>query len=450
MHIGQELLQLKVMYAPWLRSLITIFRTYGTLLLVFCLVSVGSFSLGYLVGGYTPRVLGRSTYRALPLTPPDPTPDEPLRKYSIHNLETYPYQISTITVEQVLEKNADFTSYLFSYHTLGKKMTGQLNIPTGKPDQEFPVIVMVRGYVDSTEYSTGVGTRPVAAELAKAGYVTFAPDFLGFGGSDQAGPGWEERFEKPVNVIELIKSLRLHKKLTFKKETFSINPDKMGIWAHSNGGQITLTTLEALGEPLPTSLWAPVTAPFPYSILFFSKEMDDGGKSMRSALAGFEQIYNVQEYSPTQYIARLQGPLQLHQGTADEAVPKKWSDEFVQRVLKENERRKLKQAELQAEIDRETVLRRAALATHSAIVAPQLASASTQTATRAASAAILADAPLFPTAQVTTAITVEDLSLKPIELNYFVYKNASHFMRPGWEEAVARDVKFFDERVKNR
>jgi alpha-beta hydrolase superfamily lysophospholipase len=438
----------------------------GTLVIPFMMIlALGSFGLGFFAGSTYPKVLGKQSVRQpLPETP-DPAQDKPLRKYSIQNLESYDYQLSEINLEKVLDKNDQFTSYVFSYRTLGKKMTGQINIPAASPDKEFPVIVLIRGYVDAEEFRTGMGTSPVAAEFAKAGYVTVAPDFLGFGGSDPAGPGWEERFEKPVNVVELIKSLRQHSSLEFKKSYFNINPKKMGLWAHSNGGQITLTTLEAMGEAIPTAVWAPVTAPFPYSVLFYSDEMEDGGKSMRSAIAGFESVYNVQEYSLTQHLNRLRGPIQLHQGTADDAVPKKWSDEFVKKIKEENERRKFEQDKLTAQLAADEAARKAAVAaTASALPSPILpspspivtASASPSTASGAVEssasgsltkAMILADLPLTSgsLSEVSSSIKVKDVFLEPIELNYFVYKNGNHFMRPGWEEAVARDLKFYDQ-----
>jgi dienelactone hydrolase len=395
---------------------------------------IGGFSLGFLSGTYYPRVLGKQTTRwqQVPLTPPDPNPNQPLRKYSIQNLQTYQFQLSEVNLEKIMEKKPEYTSYLFSYKTLGKRMTGQVHIPNGSPDQVFPVIVMVRGYVPPEEFTTGSGTRWQAAEFAKAGYVTIAPDFLGFGGSGQAGPGWEERFEKPVNVIELIKSLRQHKHLEFKQTAFQIDTEHMGIWAHSNGGQITLSTLAGLAEPIPATFWAPVTAPFPYSVLYYSDEMDDGGRGMRSAVASFESVYNVQEYSSSQYMNRLRGPLQLHQGALDDAVPLKWSDEFVQRVRKENDLRRQKLAEIQAQVQ---------AAEEAATREQPTASGSTR---------ILADAPSFPIAEITTSIKVEDISLKPIDINYFVYKNGDHGMFPDREEAIERDIRFFDQHVKGK
>jgi pimeloyl-ACP methyl ester carboxylesterase len=440
---------------------------------VVLMAMIGGFSLGFLCGTYYPKVLGKQTTRwqQVPLTPPDPNPDQPLRKYSIQNLQTYQFQLSEVTLEKVMEKKPEYTSYLFSYKTLGKRMTGQVHIPNGSPDQVFPVIVMVRGYVPPEEFTTGAGTRWQAAEFAKAGYVTVAPDFLGFGGSGPAGPGWEERFEKPVNVIELIKSLRQHKHLEFKQTAFQIDPQQMGIWAHSNGGQITLSTLAGLGEPIPATLWAPVTAPFPYSVLYFSDEMDDGGRGMRSAVAGFERVYNVQEYSSTQYMSRLRGPLQLHQGALDDAVPLKWSDEFVQRVRKENDIRREKLEKIQAQVRAaEEEARRLTASSspasntgtatgsaqpttsvspeNSPSMSPELSSDSVTSVVASGSTRILADAPSFPIAEITTSMKVEDVSLKPIDINYFVYKTGDHGMFPNREEAIERDIRFFSQHLK--
>lgn len=423
------------------------------------LIAIGGFCLGFLCGTYYPRVLGKSTRQQLPLRPPDPYPGSPLRKYSIQNLQNYDFQLSEIKLERVMEKKPEYTSYLFSYKTLAKRMTGQVHIPNGPEDREYPVIIMVRGYVPPEEFTTGAGTRWQAAEFAKAGYVTIAPDFFGFGGSAPAGPGWEERFEKPVNVIELIKSIRQHRNLEFKKVAFRINPKKIGIWAHSNGGQITVASLEALGESIPATLWAPVTAPFPYSVLFYSKEMDDGGSGLRSAVAGFESVYNVQEYSLTQYINRLRGPLQIHQGSLDDAVPQKWSDEFVQLILKENDRRKTQLAEIQAEVEAKEAAARAAAqpassptsttsgspvaaATRSAAVAPVASTA-------AQPLKILADAPTAPIAEISTSIKVQDVFLQPINISYFVYKTGNHGMFPNREEAIARDLAFFEWSLKD-
>ena len=63
-------------------------------------------------------------------------------------------------------------------------------------------------------------------------------------------------------------------------------------WGHSNGGQVALTILEITGKDYPTTLWAPVTKPFPYSILYYTDESEDKGKYIRRELSRFENLYN--------------------------------------------------------------------------------------------------------------------------------------------------------------
>src|SRR5689334_11362748 len=55
-----------------------------------------------------------------------PKPKElPFNKYSIVNLHDYPFQASQLTIESTITTNPAFTSYVFSFKTMGKKMTGQ-------------------------------------------------------------------------------------------------------------------------------------------------------------------------------------------------------------------------------------------------------------------------------------------------------------------------------------
>ena len=82
------------------------------------------------------------------------------------------------------------------------------------------------------------------------------------------------------------------------------------------------------------TLWAPVTKYFPYSILYYMDEADDKGKGLRKVLAKFEADYDVDKFTLTNYLDRLVGPIQFHQGTADDAVPLAWSNDFVDKVKK--------------------------------------------------------------------------------------------------------------------
>lgn len=250
---------------------------------------------------------------------PKPTP---LAKYSIENLRQRSYQGSRILLEKIIKEEPQFTSYLFSFITDGKKVTGQANMPRGKG--KFPVVVMLRGYADREIYFTGLGTRKAAAEFAKAGFIALAPDFLGFGGSDdESSDILESRFEKPITVLNLIKSI---------ENLPNADIENVFLWSHSNGGQIALAVLEINRQSIPTTLWAPVTRAFPQNVLDYIGEMDDQGKMVIASISAFLEIYDPQKFSITSYLQDIEVPLQIHQGTGDYFVKLSWTDEFVNKM----------------------------------------------------------------------------------------------------------------------
>lgn len=246
--------------------------------------------------------------------------NRPLVKYTFENLKKYNGSPSKIKLDKILKEEDEYTSYLFTYLSENKQVSGLANIPAGQG--VFPVIVMIRGFVDREIYESGIGTNHSAQAIAKAGYITLTPDFLGYG--ESASPSadvFEERFEKNTTVLDLLASIS-----TFEKA----DGERIGIWGHSNGGQIAAAILEITNKPYPTVLWAPVSKPFPYSILYFTDEYDDKGKALRKVLAQFEEKYNVFYYDPANYYRWInkETPIQIHQGRIDEEVPVEWSDQF--------------------------------------------------------------------------------------------------------------------------
>lgn len=279
-------------------------------------------------------------------TTPTP-PAKTLEKYSFTNLRQRGGQASVITLDKDVTTETsgqpDFFSYLFSYNSEGRKITGLLDIPnpqleasdSAKPeatgsavqnskDKLFPVVIMVRGYVDKSVYEPGVGTKRAAEYFTSHGYLTIAPDFLGYGGSDNPPDNvWEERFLRPVAVMDLIASVPSLKEA---------DPSRIFIWGHSNGGMIALSVLAITEAKYPTTLWAPVTQFFPYDVLYYTYEYEDKGKALRQALAEFEKDYEVSDYSFDNYLSDIQAPIQLQQGKADEYIPLSWSNGIVDKL----------------------------------------------------------------------------------------------------------------------
>jgi len=268
----------------------------------------------------------------LPLKREQPKPFE---KYSYSSLKKEHFEKSPIMFTKEVSRSTKSISYIFTFSVGGKRVSGLANIPI--EDGTYPIIILMRGYVDKEIYETGIGTRRVGEVLSNNGYITLAPDFLGYGESDK--PSYnsiEERFQTYTTSLTLLASIN---SLSETLATSAAKPStkSVGIWAHSNGGQIAITTLEVSGEKIPTVLWAPVSKPFPYSVLYYTDEFEDEGRALRKAIAKFENDYDIQKFSPTTYFSWIQSPLQIHQGLADTAVPWQWS-ETLYKVLKDKDK----------------------------------------------------------------------------------------------------------------
>jgi dienelactone hydrolase len=329
---------------------------------VFLLVSIACIYL-YLQKGNLQSPIGKTI---------DQIVEKPLEKYSFENLRNTTITPSEILIGKELKNEEDFVSHEFSYcmdsqfipksQTTGGKnesqaqcprgsrVTGLINIP--KTPGTYPVLVMYRGFVPREAFTTGEGTRRTAEEFARRGFITLAPDFLGYGGSDAGSTdSLEDRFQTYPTALTLLASVpNLKQALTeFEAQQLQITPtgtlleiseftpivgvsadtSKVGIWGHSNGGHIALSVLAVTGQKTPTVLWNPVTKSFPYSILFFTDEYEDEGKGLRKIIADFEEKYDIFLYSPSKYYSWIQAPIQLHQAINDEAVPVRWSDQFI-------------------------------------------------------------------------------------------------------------------------
>lgn len=305
--------------------------------------------IGLLLGGITLIMciglvfLFRTRLTPVSVSPTSTPVPTPLLVYSFEHLKETSFESSQIELGDVVKSSADFTSQLFSFsfrpnpsQQETKRVTGLMNIPT-QPGS-YPVIVMLRGYIPLASYVPGAGSQPSASVFARHGFITIAPDFLSYGESDQrADEPYEARLQSYTTTLSLFASLStLNEALEASfSGTMSANLKKVGMWGHSNGGHIALSSLAISGKSYPTVLWAPVSKPFPYSLLSYTDEDEDHGKAARKALADFEKIYDVEKFSPPNYYKWITAPVLIHQGKNDEEVPVWWSDELV-KSLKEN------------------------------------------------------------------------------------------------------------------
>ncbi|MBI3379275.1 prolyl oligopeptidase family serine peptidase [Candidatus Gottesmanbacteria bacterium] len=266
------------------------------------------------------------------LSPINKITEKPLEKYGFEKLKNRIPAGGNIEIGEQQKKENSFSSHIFYFTTEGKKVSGMMNIPT-KPGK-YPVLILLRGFIDQQIYTTGDGTRRDGEIFAQNGFITLAPDFLGYGesASPSANPV-EERFQTYTTTLDLLSSINnINQSLSTLNGNIIADTQKVGIWGHSNGGQIALSVLTITGKNYPTVLWAPVSKPFPYSVLYYTDEFDDHGKKLRKVIADFEIDYDSELYTFTNYLDWINAPIQLNQGTTDEEVPQRWSDRLVKEL----------------------------------------------------------------------------------------------------------------------
>ncbi|HUV72399.1 MAG TPA: alpha/beta fold hydrolase [Clostridia bacterium] len=261
-----------------------------------------------------------------PLTAPfkkaTPTPASKYAPFTFEALAKTEFKSGKIVLGAATRQENNYTTYVFTYKSDGKTVSGMANMPVGQGP--FPVVVLLRGWADRQNYHIGLGTERSANNLAEHGFLTLAPDFLGYGYSD-----WEDedillaRFYRPVEILNLLASI---------PSLPQADTQKIGLWGHSNGGQIVLSLLEITGKVYPTSLWAPVSLAFPESVLVYLGTEEEVGSLVEEKIAEFSRENDPKKYSIVEYFDQIKAPLVVHQGTADQLIEISWTKELVSQL----------------------------------------------------------------------------------------------------------------------
>ena len=154
---------------------------------------------------------------------------------AIANMRKKSYPGSTITIEQTLAPATNYNQYVVSYISDGLKQYGLLTVPMGnKPSGGWPIILFNHGYIPPASYSTTDSYAVMVDPLASAGYIVFKPDYRGNGNS-QGTPS--QPYITPDYVTD-----SMNARASIKKYK-DVNPNKIGVFGHSMGGNITLHEL---------------------------------------------------------------------------------------------------------------------------------------------------------------------------------------------------------------
>src|SRR5574341_41742 len=265
-----------------------------------------------------------------------------VKSLSIDSLRARRYLGGPIKITRVLSSSDAFRRVLFEYPSDGLRITGMMDIPRG--NGLFPVVILDHGYFKPSEYKPGDGTSHAADAFARAGYLTLAPDYRCYAGS-QCGPN-PLYVGYAIDVLNLIASLP---SLPYA------DTSRIGIWGHSMGGGITIRVLTLNDRIKVAALYGALSADdeVHYCWLYacraplvptreptlqvslqrrheeadpeFLQGLDASAQTQTTAdpKARLHEIFL--KSSPSRYLSYFNAPVIIHHGEKDDIVPIQWS-----------------------------------------------------------------------------------------------------------------------------
>src|ERR1700694_1956277 len=237
------------------------------------------------------------------------------------------YPGSDLIIERTLSPGRNYQQYVASYLSDGLKIFALLTVPNGaKPASGWPGIVFNHGYIPPTVYRTTERYIAYVDAFARNGYIVFKPDYRGFG-SSQGTP--VSAYYSPDDTIDVLNAV------TTMQRYASADPNRIGMWGHSMGGNITLRALVIDPRIKVAVIWAGVTAT--YTDMLYNWHPPAAHRPPPSFGGGARQNYLAKygtpeqnpafwdSISPMAYLADITAPIQIHHGTADVEVPLQFS-----------------------------------------------------------------------------------------------------------------------------
>lgn len=258
---------------------------------------------------------------------------------SISVMRKKSYPGSDITIEQTLEDGTNYKQYIASYISDGLKINGLLTVPIGeKPKNGWPAIIFIHGYIPPTTYRTTQRYVAYVDAFARVGYVVFKPDLRGNGDSEGQPEG---TYYSPAYAIDALNALASVKKYN------EVNPDKIGMWGHSMGGNVTLRDLVVDTKDIKAAvIWGGVVGDYNDLMNNWQRRVTYQPSPTEYALRNRYRADLIKKYGtpesnpdfwntidPTNFINDITAPVQLHTGASDEEVPPDFSKSLYDKLL---------------------------------------------------------------------------------------------------------------------
>lgn len=264
-----------------------------------------------------------------------------LNPLSIVAMRERSYLGSDITIEETLSSAPTYNRYFASYKSDGLKIYALLLVPKGtKPANGWPVIVFNHGYIIPDKYTSDGNYTYYFDAFAKNGYIVFKPSYRGNGRSEGSSTSSYFSPDYTIDDLNAIASIKKFK---------DADPNKIGVWGHSMGGNITLRDLVVSHDIKAASIWAGVVGPIDEIMnnwqnrVTYKPDVLDLTLRNKSKNALIEIYGDTKEnpefwksVDPVNFTKDINTPIQIQVGLSDNQVPPDFSSSLYEKLKKEN------------------------------------------------------------------------------------------------------------------
>lgn len=270
--------------------------------------------------------------------------NEKLNPLSIEIMRSKTYPGSKIEILEELPNETNYKQYVVGYKSDGLTIHALLTVPTTpKPKNGYPAIIFNHGYIPPEEYRTTERYTAYVDSFARNGYVVLKSDYRGHG-SSEGNP--EGAYFSPSYTVDVLNGLSSVRQLNY------VDTNKIGMWGHSMGGNITQRILVIDPNIKAAVIWGGVVGS--YEDMFkdwwskrqtpsftpSNRELNTNRPSRQLFIKEFGEPTSASEFwnsiSPTSYMQYLNTPIELHHGLADETVPFALSQDYYDELKKAN------------------------------------------------------------------------------------------------------------------
>ena len=236
---------------------------------------------------------------------------------AIEALRAREYPASELIIEQTLEPGANYQRHIAYYSSDGFKIYGLLTVPNADmPEGGYPAILFLHGYIPPDTYVTTADYVATQDGLARSDFVTFKPDMRGHGRSEGEATG--AHFSETY-VVDSLNALSALEEYDF------VNPERIGIWGHSNGGLIGLRMIAVTDRAKAAVFWAGVVGSYVDMLETYIPRISFLQRLSPPVIEEFSLPSENPEYwntiDPFHYLDDITTPVQLHHGNSDSSVP---------------------------------------------------------------------------------------------------------------------------------